>query len=77
MTTPKRSVAPEADDLSGVPFIDDAERDESAWLLARDADPRAPAPSLTIAIKTTTLRSFHRSFLAMSSRIGCHVCCCL
>ncbi|TMQ05959.1 MAG: hypothetical protein E6J90_13320 [Deltaproteobacteria bacterium] len=50
MTTPKRSVAPEADDLSGVPFIDDAERDESAWLLARDADPRAPAPSLTIAI---------------------------
>jgi len=27
------------------PFLDDAERAESAWLLARDADPAAPAPS--------------------------------
>lgn len=49
MTTRKRGAAPEADDLADVPFLDDAERDESAWLLARERDPGAPAPALNIA----------------------------
>jgi len=37
------------DDLADAPFIDDAERAEAAWLLARERDPGAPAPSPAIA----------------------------
>jgi hypothetical protein len=48
MSTRKRSAAPEDDDLADVPFIDDAERAESEWLLARENDPSAPAPSSKI-----------------------------
>jgi hypothetical protein len=36
-------------DLAEAPFLDDAERAESAWLLAREHDPSAPAPSPKIA----------------------------
>lgn len=36
-------------DLVDAPFIDEEERAEAAWLLARDADPAAPAPSESIA----------------------------
>jgi hypothetical protein len=35
-------------DLVDAPFLDDAERAESAWLLAREQDPGAPAPSPAI-----------------------------
>jgi len=38
-----------AHDLADAPFLDDAERAESAWLLARENDPSAPAPSSKIA----------------------------
>jgi hypothetical protein len=49
VTGRKRSVTGEIGDLSDLPFLDDAERAESAWLLARDHDPHAPAPSPEIA----------------------------
>lgn len=49
MTRRKRSVTGEVGDLSDLPFVDDAERAEAAWLLARDHDPCAPAPSPEIA----------------------------
>jgi hypothetical protein len=39
----------ETDDLSSVPYRDDAERAEVEWLLAREADPAAPAPSPELA----------------------------
>jgi hypothetical protein len=48
MTMRRRGAAPEADDLAHVQFIDDAERAESAWLIARDSYPAARAPSLQI-----------------------------
>jgi hypothetical protein len=48
MSTCKRLVGREAD-LSKVSFRDDAERAESRWLLAREDDPSAPAPSSEIA----------------------------
>jgi hypothetical protein len=37
------------DDLVDAPFIDDDERAESEWLLARDHDPAAQAPSSMLA----------------------------
>jgi hypothetical protein len=37
------------DDLDNEPFVDDEERAECAWLLARDDDPAAPPPSPEIA----------------------------
>ncbi|HWO18789.1 MAG TPA: hypothetical protein VNO30_08430 [Kofleriaceae bacterium] len=37
------------DDLADAPFIDDPERAEAAWLLARENDPGAPAPSPELA----------------------------
>jgi hypothetical protein len=37
------------DDFVDAPFIDDDERAESEWLLARDNDPDARAPSSEIA----------------------------
>ena len=37
------------DDLIDAPFIDGDERAESEWLLARDSDPAARAPSSEIA----------------------------
>jgi len=49
MSERKRGTDPEADDLVDAPFIDEQERAESAWLLARERDPHAPAPSLQIA----------------------------
>ena len=49
MSEGKRDADREADDLAGAPFIDDAERAESAWLLARENDPGASAPSPEIA----------------------------
>lgn len=36
-------------DLADAPFIDDDERAEVRWLLARDTDPSAPAPSEAVA----------------------------
>jgi hypothetical protein len=42
-----RGSSPE--DLAVAPFIDDAERAESEWLIARENDPGAPAPSSKIA----------------------------
>jgi hypothetical protein len=36
-------------DLVDAPFIDDEERAEAAWLLARDSDPSTPAPSRELA----------------------------
>jgi hypothetical protein len=44
----QRSTDLEADDLIDAPFLDEAERAESAWLLARENDSGAPAPSLKI-----------------------------
>lgn len=49
MTGRNRSTAPEADDRSEVPFIDDAERTESEWLLKRENEADALAPSSKIA----------------------------
>jgi hypothetical protein len=40
---------PDTGDLSEVPYVDDAERAESEWLLARERDPAARAPSAKIA----------------------------
>jgi hypothetical protein len=40
---------PDTGDLSEVPYVDDAERAESEWLLARERDPAACAPSAKIA----------------------------
>jgi hypothetical protein len=48
LTARTPSAPPEIDDLAE-PFRDDAERAESEWLLARDRDPKAPAPSSKIA----------------------------
>jgi hypothetical protein len=49
MSTRKWLVAGAAGDLADVPFLDDAERAESRWLLAREVDPSAPAPSSELA----------------------------
>jgi hypothetical protein len=49
MSTRKRGTAVAADDLAGAPFLDDTERAEFQWLLAREDDPSAPAPSAEIA----------------------------
>ncbi len=50
MSGSERDPGAEADDLAGLPSDDDAvERAESAWLLAREHDPGAPAPSPAIA----------------------------
>jgi len=49
MSAPKQSAGKGPNDLADAPFIDDAERAESAWLLAREHDPNAPAPSSKIA----------------------------
>jgi len=49
MSARKRDAAVEADDLADAPFLDDAERAESRWLLARESDPGAPAPSAELA----------------------------
>lgn len=38
-----------AGDLADAPFIDDEERAEARWLLARDTDPTAPATSESVA----------------------------
>lgn len=40
--------APDADD-AGAALLDDAQRAEAAWLIARDRDPTAPPPSAQIA----------------------------
>jgi hypothetical protein len=39
----------QTDDLVGAPFIDDAERAESEWLIAREREPGASPPSPKIA----------------------------
>jgi hypothetical protein len=49
MSPRARSPVAEAGDLVDAPFIDDAERAESEWLLARERDPGARAPSESIA----------------------------
>jgi len=49
MSAPKQSAGEGPSDLADAPFLDDAERAESAWLLARENDPSAPAPSSKIA----------------------------
>ncbi|HWU85958.1 MAG TPA: hypothetical protein VN253_01705 [Kofleriaceae bacterium] len=47
MSDGKRSTA-DPEDLAEAPFLDDLERAESAWLIARDEDPTAPAPTPAI-----------------------------
>lgn len=49
MSVRRQTSTPDADDLAEVPFIDETERAESAWLLARQEDPGAAAPSPPIA----------------------------
>jgi hypothetical protein len=49
MSDRKRGVPTDSDDLGKAPFLDEAERTEFEWLLARDSDPDAPAPSSAIA----------------------------
>jgi len=49
MTARKQRAAEAAGDLADAPFLDDAERAESEWLLARENDASAPAPSSKIA----------------------------
>lgn len=44
-----RSATGDAEDLAKAPFLDDEERAEFEWLLARDKDPATPAPSSEIA----------------------------
>lgn len=46
MSTDQRDAAPEGfEDPATAPFLGEDERAEAAWLIARDADPAAPAPS--------------------------------
>lgn len=47
--TSSRQRRPGTDDLADDPILDDAERAESRWLLARQREPGAPAPSSKIA----------------------------
>jgi hypothetical protein len=49
MSARRRSAGEGARGLADTPFLDDAERAESDWLLARDSDRWAPAPSSKIA----------------------------
>jgi hypothetical protein len=49
MSTRKWRITRDADGPANVPVSANAERTESAWLLAREHDPRAPAPSAEIA----------------------------
>lgn len=55
MSARRRSAGEGAGDLAGAPFLDGAERAESDWLLARESDPRAMAPSSKIASDYTEL----------------------
>jgi len=47
--SPRRRPSPDEDDLVDAPLLEDAERAEAAWLLARDKDPDAAPPSAEIA----------------------------
>jgi hypothetical protein len=47
--SPRPRIPDESDDPTRAPFADDAERAETDWLLARDRDPSAPAPSPQLA----------------------------
>jgi hypothetical protein len=49
MNERERNTGANTEDLVDAPFLDDAERAESAWLLARERDPGAPAPSPKLA----------------------------
>ena len=52
------------DDLVDAPFIDDDERAESAWLVARDGDPGAAPPSLEVAAHYAVLEDLLRELPA-------------
>jgi hypothetical protein len=68
MTGPKkRGNSPEAIDLADVPFLNDAERAESEWLLARDNDPGVPPPSPAIASDYADLENLLRNLPPGSS----------
>lgn len=47
----------DTDDLADAPFLDDAERAESEWLLARENDPGAPAPTSMLVREHAELES--------------------
>lgn len=49
MSERQRNAGGDPHDLAGAPFLDDAERAEADWLVARDRDPTTPAPSPKIA----------------------------
>lgn len=49
MSHRKRDLASDTEDPAGAPFTNDAERAESRWLLARESNPAAQAPSPSIA----------------------------
>ena len=49
MSEREGKTGPVDEDLAAAPFLDDAERAESEWLLARERDPGAAAPSPEIA----------------------------
>jgi hypothetical protein len=48
MSEGKRAEQPDTD-LADAPFLDESERAEAAWLVARENDPGAPAPSPELA----------------------------
>lgn len=45
MSEGKRTAQADVEDLERAPFLDEEERAEAAWLLARDKDPAAPPPA--------------------------------
>lgn len=47
--SPRRRADSNSDDLVDAPFLDEAERAESAWLIVRDQDPDALPPSPEVA----------------------------
>lgn len=49
MSRRAQTPAPEAEDLANAPYLDDAERAESEWLLVRDSAASAPPPAQRIA----------------------------
>lgn len=67
MSEGKRSIAPDADDLVHAPFLDEAERSEFEWLLARESNPSAPAPSGKIAGDYAELEELLATLPARSS----------
>lgn len=51
----------ETEDLSTLPFLNDAERAEHDWLIARETDPDAPAPSAKAAAEYDHLEGMLRT----------------